>query len=217
MIRSRRSSRKIYLLPPISTTGQGMWLRSTRVVRNGKYKRAKGLDRGKLLYRSEEGVLARAKRLKRLNRTSYFLDLIWVIAFAILVLVYRDLPLFLLMTVGILQFLDAFLSGREIRKDCPMVEVYEMGVFDRTLHWPWQFSYFWPFEEIREVKSEEKTVTFKGNNMMTFLIIYKDELGPEGLDLVERGRSGHLGLDMVREPPELRLYTDGGIIERNGS
>ena len=100
------------------------------------------MDRGKLLYRSEEGVQARTRRLKRMNRISLIIDLIWVGAFAILVLVYLDFAIFLLLTIGILQFLDAFLSRIEIRKDCPMVEVYEMGVFDRALHWPWKFSYF---------------------------------------------------------------------------
>ena len=194
-----------------------MWLRYTRVVRNGKYKRAKQLDRGKLLYRSEEGVQARAKRLKRMNRISLILDLIWVAAFAILVLVYQDLFVSIFLIMGILQLLDAFLTGIEVRKDCPMVEVYEMGVFDRTFHWPWKFSYFWPFNEIRDIKSEEKTVTFKGKAMMTFLLIYKDELGEEGWELIERGRSGRLGLDMVRDPPELRVYTNGGIIDRDGS
>ena len=194
-----------------------MWLRYTRIVRNGKYKRAKRLDRGKLLYRSEEGAQARARRLKRMNRISLIIDLIWVGAFAILVLVYQGLFVFIFMIMGILQLLDAFLTGIEIRKDCPMVEVYEMGVFDITFHWPWQFSFFWPFNEIRDIKSEEKTVTFKGKTKMTFHIIYKDELGEEGWDLIEKGRQGRLGLDIVREPPELRVYTNGGIIDRDGS
>jgi len=194
-----------------------MWLRYSRVVRNGKYKRDKGFERGRLLYRSEEGLQARTLREKKLNRTSFILDLIWVGAFTVLIFVFWDFFTVLLLVVGVLQLLDAFFTYFEIRKGCPMVEVYEMGVSDRALHFPWKFSYFWPFSEIGEIKEEEKTITFKGRTMMTFLLIYKDEMGPEGWDLIEKGRSGQLGLDAVREPPELRVYTDGGMIDRNGS
>lgn len=194
-----------------------MWLRHTSVVRNGKYKRTKGLDKGKLLYRSEEGVQARRRRLKKRFRSDLIFGSLWVSVFTILSLYFEDLLLLFMTIVGVLQLLDALFSGNEVRRNCPTIEVYEMGVFDRTIHWPWQFSYFWPFIEIRDIVQEEKTVTFKGRSKLTFLIIYKDELGEEGWDLIEKGKQGRLGLDIVREPPELRVYTDGGIVDRDGS
>jgi hypothetical protein len=193
-----------------------MWLRSSRVVRNGKYKRAKRLDRGNLLYRSEEGVQVRTRRLNKGFRQEYIFGFSFIAAVVILGLFFQDILFLFLSMVGVLQLIDAFFSGNEVRRNCPIVEVYEMGVHDRTIHWPWQFSFFWPFNEIRDIKHEEESITLKGKSKLTFLIIYRGELGEEGWDLIEKGRSGQLGLDAAKEPPELRVYTDGGMIDRNG-
>ncbi len=189
-----------------------MWLRSSRAVKDGRFRRDPHPDMGKLVHRPVEGLAVRADRLRKEVRQKYRFYSVWVaVAFPVLVLT-REISLLVLLVLPIGWLLGTYGTSLKIQRDCPMVEIYEKGVKDRVLYWPWEYSYFWPFHEMREMVVKDGYIILKPGGIPGSLAIDLREIGPRGYELIQAGRNSPAGTAAMGGPPELRLYTAEGHV-----
>lgn len=176
-----------------------MWLRYTRVVTNGRYKRKSRPDRGILIYRPVEGIAIRADMLRRTERWEVIFYSIWLAVNILVVILTREIILLIFLFVGVHGLMGTFFASLRVRKDCPIVEIYEKGVNDVSLSWPWEFNYFWPFDEIRETVITDSTILLKAERITSVLIIYLEVLGPRGVELIKMGRDSPENIVTIEE------------------
>ena len=176
-----------------------MWLRYTRVVTNGKYKRNSRPDRGILIYRPVEGIAIRADMLRRTERWELIFYSIWLAVTILVVVLTREVILLLFLFVGVNGLLGTFFASLRVRKNCPIVDIFEKGVNDITLSWPWEFNYFWPFDEIQETVITDSTILLKAEGITSVLSIDLGVLGPRGVELIKMGRDSPENIVSIEE------------------